>query len=141
MTGPGTCLVVVVIRNLVEIRESPALLAGAMLASHARNVSAGQHAEGTTATKVLDGGANFLFTDCVERFLIEEGFAEEDVIGRYRVVDVWVFGGDNTGFTFTVCFLVRVRAKDKAEVVNNILSGVVSEIGIVKRIGAFLPDV
>ena len=59
MRGLGTCLVVVIIRNLVKIRESPALVAAACLASHARNESTGQHAEGGTPTKVAFGGGGF----------------------------------------------------------------------------------
>ena len=139
MTGLGTCLVVVIIRNLVKIRESPALLAGPSLASHARNESTAQHTEGATATKVLGGGVSFLVADRGESFLIKEGFAEVDVIGPCLIVDVWVGGGVNNAVT--VYFLVQIRVNDKAEFGNNFISGIASEISIVERIGAIILDV
>ena len=114
-----------------------------MLASHAWNVSTGQHAEGATTTKVFGGGANFVSAECVDIFLIEEGFAEVDVVGPCHVVDVWVGDTEKNGpgVTVTLCFLVRTRGNDKAEFVNNFVSGVVSEISFVKRIGATPLDV
>ena len=141
MTGLGTCLVVVIIRNLVEIRESPALLAVAILASHARNVGTGQHAEGATAAKVFGGGGGFLFAERVERFFTKEVIAEVDEIGPCRVVGVWVLGGEKSGVADTVCDLVRIHVNDKAEFGDNFVSGVVSEISFVKLIGAIILDV